>query len=95
MQLQEDNRSLKHVIYSENKVPFLLFPIDFLSTKNKLGGSNKLLGGDTMSIKLCIYITKYTLLKIVKAKMQAISSDTHQLQLFKLHHFKLEIFKSI
>ena len=30
-----------------------------------------------------------------KAKMQAISSDTHQLQLFKPHHFKLEIFKSI
>ena len=32
---------------------------------------------------------------IIKAKMKKISSDTHQLQLFKLHHFKLEIFKSI
>ena len=26
----------------------------------------------------------------VKAKMYAISSDTHQLQFLKLHHFKLE-----
>ena len=26
-----------------------------------------------------------------KAKMYAISSDTHQLQFLKLHHFKLEI----
>ena len=34
MQLQEENRSLKHVIYSENKVPFLRFPIDLLSTKS-------------------------------------------------------------
>ena len=32
---------------------------------------------------------------LVKAKMDAISSDTHQLQLIKLHHFKLERFKSI
>ena len=31
----------------------------------------------------------------VKAKLWEISSDTHQLQLIKLHHFKLEIFKSI
>ena len=31
----------------------------------------------------------------LKAKMNAISSDTHQLQFIKLHHFKLEIFKSI
>ena len=31
----------------------------------------------------------------VKAIVYAISSDTHQLQLIKLHHFKLEIFKSI
>ena len=30
-----------------------------------------------------------------KAKMSEISSDTHQLQLIKLHHFKLERFKSI
>ncbi len=28
---------------------------------------------------------------IVKAKMYAISSDTHRLQFLKLHHFKLEI----
>ena len=34
-------------------------------------------------------------LKGIKAKMLAISSDTHQLQLIKLHHFKLERFKSI
>ena len=31
----------------------------------------------------------------LKAKLYAISSDTHQLQLIKLRHFKLEIFKSI
>ena len=31
----------------------------------------------------------------VKAKIYAISSDTHQLQLTKLHHFKLERFKLI
>ena len=31
----------------------------------------------------------------IKAKLQAISSDTHQLQLIKLHHFKLDRFKSI
>ena len=31
----------------------------------------------------------------LKAKTYAISSDTHQLQLIKLHHFKLERFKSI
>ena len=31
----------------------------------------------------------------VKAKLWEISSDTHQLQLFKLHHFKLERFKLI
>ena len=31
----------------------------------------------------------------VKAKLYAIPSDTHQLHLIKLHHFKLEIFKSI
>ena len=31
----------------------------------------------------------------IKAKMLEISSDTHQLQLIKLHHFKLERFKSI
>ena len=30
-----------------------------------------------------------------KAKLWAISSDTHQLQLIKLHNFKLERFKSI
>ena len=30
-----------------------------------------------------------------KAKLWEISSDTHQLQLIKLHHFKLERFKSI
>ena len=29
----------------------------------------------------------------VKAKMSAISSDTHQLQSIKLHHFKLDRFK--
>ena len=28
----------------------------------------------------------------VKAKMYAISSDTHQLQFIELHHFKQEIF---
>ena len=27
---------------------------------------------------------------VIKAKMYAISSDTHQLQFLKLHHFKLE-----
>ena len=31
----------------------------------------------------------------LKAKMYAISSDTYQLQLIKLYHFKLERFKSI
>ena len=31
----------------------------------------------------------------VKAKIWAISSDTHQLQFIKLHHLKLEIFKLI
>ena len=30
-----------------------------------------------------------------KANIYAISSDTHQLQFIKLHHFKLERFKSI
>ena len=29
----------------------------------------------------------------LNANFKAISSDTHQLQLTKLHHFKLEIFK--
>ena len=32
---------------------------------------------------------------LIKAKMYAISNDTHQLQCIKLHHFKLERFKSI
>ena len=32
---------------------------------------------------------------IFKAKIYTISSHTHQLQFIKLHHFKLEIFKSI
>ena len=32
---------------------------------------------------------------MVKASIWAISSDTHKLQFIKLHHFKLEIFKSI
>ena len=32
---------------------------------------------------------------LVKAKLWEISSDTNQLQLFKLHHFRLERFKSI
>ena len=32
---------------------------------------------------------------IIKAKRYAISSDTHQLQFMKLHHFKLERFKLI
>ena len=32
---------------------------------------------------------------LLKAKLWEISSDTHQLQLIKLHHFKLERFKSI
>ena len=31
----------------------------------------------------------------IKAKLQKISIDTHPLQLIKLHHFKLDIFKSI
>ena len=31
----------------------------------------------------------------VKAKLLKISSDTHPLQLIKLHYFKLERFKSI
>ena len=30
-----------------------------------------------------------------KAKIEAISSDGHQLQFINLHHFKLERFKSI
>ena len=34
-------------------------------------------------------------LLLLKAKIYAISSDTHQLQLIELHHFKLDIFKSI
>ena len=34
-------------------------------------------------------------LGIIKANILEISSDTHQLQLIKLHHFKLERFKSI
>ena len=32
---------------------------------------------------------------LVKAKIYAISSDTHQLEFIKLHHFKLEILNSI
>ena len=32
---------------------------------------------------------------VIKAKISKISSDTHPLKLIKLHHFKLEIFKSI
>ena len=35
------------------------------------------------------------LILVFKAKIEEISSDTHQLQLIKLHHFKLERFKSI
>ena len=31
----------------------------------------------------------------VKAKLEEISSDTHPLQLIKLHHFKLERFSGI
>ena len=38
-------------------------------------------------------VSQFTL--FFKAKIWAISSDTHQLQLIKLHHFKLERFKSI
>ena len=37
----------------------------------------------------------FTLLNDIKAKLWEISSDTHQLQLIKLHHFKQERFKSI
>ena len=43
----------------------------------------------------CSYGTTIDLLYNIKAKMYAISSDTNQLQFIKLHHFKLEIFKSI
>ena len=34
-------------------------------------------------------------LKLKCRQYPAIHTDSHQLQLFKLHHFKLEIFKSI
>ena len=40
----------------------------------------------TRSMTWCFHLT-YSCLK---AKMYAISSDTHQLQFLKLHHFKLE-----
>ena len=45
-----------------------------------------------------VYITFLLSLKIsivgiiLKATIYTISSDTHQLQLIKLHHFKQEIF---
>ncbi len=52
--------------------------------------------------KLHMYTRQEVFKKIVKrkmaflkAKIQEIFSDTHQLQLIKLHHFKIEIFKSI
>ena len=41
-----------------------------------------------MYLLICAY-------NILKAKIYTISSDTHELQLIKLHHFKLERFKSI
>ena len=45
---------------------------------------------------ICIYNSVLTCRQhIIKATLYAISSDTHQLQLIKLHHFKLERFKSI
>ncbi len=43
----------------------------------------------------CEAVDKANIINDIKAKMYAISSDTHQLQLIKLHHLKLERFKSI
>ena len=59
MQLHEENRSLKHVIYSENKVLFLLFPIDFLSAKShRVDQINYRVALQSPS-NFALYITKY------------------------------------
>ena len=42
---------------------------------------------------LVIVVSKYDRQVCVKAKIQAISRDTHRSQLIKLHHFKIERFK--
>ena len=44
---------------------------------------------------MCSAHDHFIFLTHLKAKLYWISSDTHQLQLIKLHHLKLEIFKSI
>ena len=51
-----------------------------------------------LCVSECICVTMAVdnfVFRIIKAKLWEISSDTHQLQLIKLHHFKLERFKSI
>ena len=46
---------------------------------------------------ICLHVlcTNIIINVCIKAKLWEISSDAHQLQLIKLHHFKLEKFKSI
>ncbi len=46
--------------------------------------------GDPLETSGGLYRGPPSMLIYVKAKMYAISSDTHQLQFLKLHHFKLE-----
>ena len=43
--------------------------------------------GGRACVCVCVHTCMY-----IKAKMYAISSDTHQLQFLKLHHFKQERF---
>ena len=42
-----------------------------------------------------IFVNKPFSSWVLKPKIEEMSSDTHQFQLIKLHHFKLERFKSI
>ena len=63
MQLQEKNRSLKHVIYSENKVPFLFFQSTYCQ-QTKSSGSNKV-GNST--------VTRVTFLSIGDTKISFIN----------------------
>ena len=46
-------------------------------------------------LQIQLFSELYRGVHTVKAEMYAKSSDTHKLQFIKLHHFKLERFKSI
>ena len=89
--------------YTCNKVQYLVIR---LSTQKTCGVSSYLYlrcvlqlpstdEEERMEIEDLGELTLWYSSQYLKAKMYAISSDTYQLQLIKLHDFKLERFKSL